>query len=712
MGSAAVFALDIIVTSAITCYLFRKYGVFTNNLAVTFIVLLTWFCCFVITLILPLDVSATFYWNCVRNWFCRDRNVTGCNGLESLTVPGAGEMCNSAPNCHCAEPWSYVNQDLIPTFWQFVYWTLQLLTWLILPLMESYISAGDFTFGQKMKSSLKENLYVYISAGILFAVLLIYVAAKSHLDASGLKQVVIGASNTWGLFLVICLLGYGLVDVPRWLWQRYNLDHTLRRYQFRAAKLSTELANAEETHDEIIISIRGISGKVSQTDPLRKYVNIMMKKASTTFDEESDVYTDFQKGDVELITKSKLVSMHKKLIKAKIILHRCRCQWDEHLDKVFALEDVIANRTNKERSFKPTFEKNPYNGFLKAYHPKVKWYWKVKIEPLLNLALAVICTLFSIALVWSEVLFSLESPTLSIYAQVITWAGRDEQYFNIELMTFITLFYLCICTYRVIFQLRVFNFYYLVPNQQTDSSSLLFSAMFLSRLTVPLCLNFLSMAHMDNHVTHDNTLSQETGFTQVMGHFDVISFLKDVNTYYPVLILFISFGTFFRLGTRVMSFFGAQRFLEDDEGSEEYIAEGKAMLSREKRRRLRPSLSRNSSGSSLHSRRLRPEPLQTGLETTREYRPTSRDPSPARSSRNSRSTRLSTDRKPTAAFTPSSKNKTKPTSSFSLPKLSNWFGSKNSESLDDEEELLPSRPARLPPTAKPARPPRNLFDDL
>ena len=31
--------------------------------------------------------------------------------------------------------------------------------------------------------------------------------------------------------------------------------------------------------------------------------------------------------------------------------------------------------------------------------------------------------------------------------------------------------------------------------------SLVFSAILLSRLTTPLCLNFLSMAHLDNHVT-------------------------------------------------------------------------------------------------------------------------------------------------------------------------------------------------------------------
>lgn len=34
-----------------------------------------------------------------------------------------------------------------------------------------------------------------------------------------LKVILISASNTWGLFLLVVLLGYGLIEVPRQLWQ-------------------------------------------------------------------------------------------------------------------------------------------------------------------------------------------------------------------------------------------------------------------------------------------------------------------------------------------------------------------------------------------------------------------------------------------------------------------------------------------------------------
>jgi hypothetical protein len=70
----------------------------------------------------------------------------------------------------------------------------------------------------------------------------------------------------------------------------------------------------------------------------------------------------------------------------------------------------------------------------------------------------------------TQVMFSYTSPTLSIYALLLNHTGQSGFYFNIEVITFATLLYLSFCTYRVIFKLRIFNFYQLVPHQQTDSA--------------------------------------------------------------------------------------------------------------------------------------------------------------------------------------------------------------------------------------------------
>ena len=120
----------------------------------------------------------------------------------------------------------------------------------------------------------------------------------------------------------------------------------------------------------------------------------------------------------------------------------------------------------------------------------------------------------------------------------------------------------------------------MVGNQQTDAASLLLSATFLSRLTTPLSLNYLAMSHLDNGVTPQGPVSQDTSFTRTMGHAAVIAFLKDFSKYYPFVLVAVALLTLFRAGPRILALFGVQGFLQDDEGTEDYVIEGKALIRR------------------------------------------------------------------------------------------------------------------------------------
>ena len=44
---------------------------------------------------------------------------------------------------------------------------------------------------------------------------------------------------------------------------------------------------------------------------------------------------------------------------------------------------------------------------------------------------------------------------------------------------------------------------------------MMFSSINLSRLTTPLCLNYLAMVHLDNQLTPRTTMRQEAYFTEV-----------------------------------------------------------------------------------------------------------------------------------------------------------------------------------------------------
>lgn len=76
--------------------------------------------------------------------------------------------------------------------------------------------------------------------------------------------------------------------------------------------------------------------------------------------------------------------------------------------------------------------------------------------------------------------------------------------------------YLSICAYFTVFRIRIFNLYHLAPRHSTDEYSLLFSAMLLSRLALPICLNYLYVIQVVGLEQHDNdTNTPETAFASV-----------------------------------------------------------------------------------------------------------------------------------------------------------------------------------------------------
>lgn len=62
----------------------------------------------------------------------------------------------------------------------------------------------------------------------------------------------ITASNTWGLFLLILLLGYGLVEIPRSVYNSSKKGFVLSKTYFKLSKLSTEKTEADEALEDVL----------------------------------------------------------------------------------------------------------------------------------------------------------------------------------------------------------------------------------------------------------------------------------------------------------------------------------------------------------------------------------------------------------------------------------------------------------------------------
>ncbi|KAL5016235.1 hypothetical protein ScPMuIL_005824 [Solemya velum] len=612
--SAGPLVIEIICTCVLAAFLLHRYGdLRKQHVLVTLATFVAWYFSFMIIFVLPLDVSSTFYRQCLKDRFIpvttpstynsTMNNITVVNNatpsvqspsnLEDTQVsaslqgnPDVGETTSAS---ECEVPLSHVPDHVLPALWHVVYWTSQVLTWLILPMMQSYSNAGDFSVGGKVKSALIENAIYYGTYLLIFGICLIYVAARPDLDIDADKLKVIGvtASNTWGLFVLVLMLGYGLVEVPRNMWNSSKRGMLLGRSWFKVSKLSTEKTEAEENLEDILEEIKRASDNIRYNHPLRKHMDTILFKCPESMRQSVkkniDDYEDYSKAQDTLSEKA-LVRLHKRVIRASQTNHRTQTQWNLLLEKCFDLEDMSANEGRQDRIYKHSF--GDYNrGFWRSiYTPTIEWYWKCLIRPWVLRVGAVFLTVLSFMVVWSECLFFVKSPVLSLFAVFIDLAKEHYDYVYIEFASILTIAYLCICAYYSVFQIRILNYYYIAPYHQTDEYSIIFTGMMLCRLTPPMCLNFLGLIHLDSHVTKDINI-EETSYSQIMGHMDVISIVSDgFNIYFPILIVLLCVCTYFSLGSRVLQFLGFQQFIGDDDMTQELMDEGREIVARERRK--------------------------------------------------------------------------------------------------------------------------------
>uniref|UniRef100_A0A3P9DAY8 LMBR1 domain containing 2b n=1 Tax=Maylandia zebra TaxID=106582 RepID=A0A3P9DAY8_9CICH len=563
--SGAALGIEIVVVFFLALFLLHRYGDFKKQQRmVLFGTLLAWYLCFLIVFILPLDVST---------------QVSELLIVFPLSV-----------RTLCHKPWSYIPDGIMPVFWRVVYWTSQCLTWLLLPFMQSYARSGGFSITGKIKTALIENAIYYGTYLLIFGSLLIYVAV--HPELYELQTIGITAANTWGLFLLVLLLGYGLVEIPRSYWNSSRHGHLLVKTYFKASKLMTEKADAEENLEDVMEEVRKVSESIKYNHPLRKYIDTILRKCPLDYQEKMgrnmDDYEDFDDKQNTYPTEKSLVKLHKQVIYAVQRHNRTRVQWQILLQQAIHLEDVAKNETSSTHQFVHSFPSSEPAGWFSRYiyTPTVEWYWECLLKRWFYRLLSIVLTLFSVVVVWSECTFFSTRPVLSLFAIFIQLAERDYNYLYIEMACFITIFFLCTCVYSTVFRIRVFNYYYLASHHQTDAYSLQFSGMLFCRLTPPLCLNFLGLIHMDSAISHQEKL--QTAYTSIMGSMRVLSFIANgFYIYYPMLIVILCIATYFSLGTRCLNLLGFQQFMDDSEMTSDLIDEGKELIRREKRKRQR-----------------------------------------------------------------------------------------------------------------------------
>ncbi|KAJ3247195.1 LMBR1 domain-containing protein 2 [Chytriomyces hyalinus] len=543
----------------------RRAGLHTQ--LVSFV---AWFFPFAIVLVLPLDLASTLHRRCLESLDAHAAlsNLTTSLEIVNGSIAALGEAAVETFDADlCEEPLFYLSREFLVVFWGTLYWTMQLLTWFIVPVMLSFVRSGDFAFWPKLKGALKENVIMYAIMGVAGIAFLVYMIVAVKFTTESLTAILMAAANAWGLLLCTCMLGYGLVEIPRDLWATASPARRLRALEIAAPRSKEKMIDSEAEVYEVARELATLNHKVPDADPLRVHIDLLLSKCPLAMDEKVRGDVD-RRGRAKEVTLDDLKALHARIKYSMTLSERHQAQYRFLLERAWFLSDVVDNANSPDWMFKSVFVK-PWNSEVDMVRFRVLWLWYLWIRPALIYVFSVVFILASVALIWSESTFGIKSVPLSIPALLLK--NNFISYASLEFISISFLIYMCTCAYSTLFKIKIFDYYVIVPEHCTDEPSLLFVGAYLCRLTFPLCYNFLNMVSDD----------ENSVFVEYQGKaIDLAPLLGDsFNTWVPLLVLIVSTITYLNLFGRIAALFGGKSFMTGHEGRDADAIEGRGIIS-------------------------------------------------------------------------------------------------------------------------------------
>ncbi|PRP88582.1 LMBR1 domain-containing protein [Planoprotostelium fungivorum] len=538
---------------------FRKIPLY-----VTVSVYIGWFCCFGILLLLPLDVIMSLYTSCSK-----------ANGQQGS----------------CTRPWVLLEDHELLILWRIVYWTAYILCWTAYPFLQAYVYTGDFRWVDKIKSALRAQLRYWLILLCVLTPFVIYLFAVQRIGGRQLIAAAMAAANVWGLFLFICFLGNGMVELPRSLWQKSNRSFRMKKLHFDlVAQKKSALVAARNRLDELIGEIKYYDHHVTANNNfhVRPQLEVVIQQCPKV---EKELYVRMQERASSRLGREyyhleHLVTLHQDLKLARDEVLRTKSIFDITLKRIFELEDITKSRGNSNMIIRWSFEKR--RRILRRLHTnlrhlleKAEYVWIVYLQPVAYKLFAFFCVVCSAVLLWTEVFFTVPKPDLSVFSLLISDHGRP--YLFQWLFTAAPVAYIVYCTYWSLFRIQLFNYVRLLPDRHTDANSILWVTMYLCRMTAPIAYNYLLASRVDN-----------TSYYLLMGK-NVL--FENYERFFPLVLIVVILINMFNLRTvfiHKFCFKSLHRYAFHEQISDDYIMQGMDIAAHEReiweRKRLEGSL--------------------------------------------------------------------------------------------------------------------------
>nr|GEV30415.1 LMBR1 domain-containing protein 2 homolog A-like [Tanacetum cinerariifolium] len=445
------------------------------------------------------------------------------------------------------------NNGGISFFWSWSYWSTFLLTWAVVPILQGYEDAGDFTVKERLKTSLHVNLVFYLIVGAVafFGLILLILLHRNW--GGGIMGFAMACSNTFGLVTGAFLLGFGLSEIPKGIW--INADYSTRQkvLSHKVARMAVKLDDAHQDLSNAIVVAQATSKQVPKRDPLRPYMNIIDKMLADMLTEDPSFKPQggrLGENDMDYDNDEKsMATLRRQLRIARGEYYRYKSEYMNFVTEALELEDTIKNYEllhatgwRYASSFRP---ERP--GKLGSCLDTIELVWRCILSKQLKKLSAIILGCLTAAILLAEATILPNGVDFSLFSILINAVETNEVL--VQVAGFIPLMYMCVCTYYSLFKIGMLTFYSLTPSQ-TNAVSLLMICSQVARYAPPISYNFLNLIHLPKDAT--------TIFERRMGKIDdaVPFFGQGFNKIYPLIMVVYTVLIASNFFDRVMSYFG------------------------------------------------------------------------------------------------------------------------------------------------------------
>ena len=563
--------LEAIISFILAIIIILSYVRKGTNKLVILISLLTWFCDFYLVINLPYDI-------CITNKQKRNVNLTEAEEKTS---------------------------KIIQINYQIAYWITFCLAWVIIPLLKSYESNGEFTKWEKIKYAIKSNLILY--GVVLFICLLLFIWAYFKLAKETISfffKNIYNFNYILGLSIMLLLLSYSLVKLPKFIYEKINYHKTIQYYEYTAKNINDKLSVVkidlkehghqlletiedtkimqEMTDDKIFVGNKAISNDNKSISHYQKYMKEKfdyLYQNSKLFDIELKS-NSFGTKHEPIKDKKKLVQLINKIMKEEWDDLRLQCQMQIIYSKWSTLKSIIIigkknkmlsnsnySKIGKDKSEKTIIDKLDESFVLLNNISSLKVWYYLKIRRIIIFILTIFFLIFGGIIFISEISISLPW-NLSIFSLIIS---SVTNVLVLHIILFIQIIYLLGMSMYTLFRLKISGYFGMYPHKQTDSVSLLYFSDNINRIIFPLCLNVIMMANKGNDTS-------KTILESIFGINMQNKVFVFYNNYSPLILILCVLINGFNIFLKLGKCFGIDNFYIESEKRDNDIEEGYNLL--------------------------------------------------------------------------------------------------------------------------------------